>query len=155
MDQPIDLINLLTIPGRSQGRGRGAPQGRDGTQSLAPTRGHRVASQADIPPGFSPEEVEASHWDKRQRLESSLNERLPPQSSSTPTPIWAPNLTHGNRPVTIRDSVKSERITFALSQAFMLPRDMQKEVANSPDNLLSSFMINTAKVSPYIHTLMT
>lgn len=136
MDQPIDLSNLLTFPGRGRGRGRGASEGREGTQSLVPTHGRHAAARADIPPGFSPEEIEASHRDKRQRLESQLNERLHPQSSTTPTPIWAPQLTHGNWPVTIRDNVESEGTAFALSQAFLLPGDMQKEVASFPDNLL-------------------
>jgi hypothetical protein len=42
--------------------------------------------------------------------------------------------------------VDSEGTAIALSQAFMLPLDMQKELASSPDNLLGSFMVHSAKV---------
>ncbi|KAF7129768.1 hypothetical protein RHSIM_Rhsim10G0122900 [Rhododendron simsii] len=39
--------------------------------------------------------------------------------------------------VSIRDSVYSKGTALALSQAFMLPGDMQREVESSPDNLLA------------------
>ncbi|XP_058203015.1 uncharacterized protein LOC131317485 [Rhododendron vialii] len=135
MNQPIDLGSLLTIPGRGRGAARG--QGGQG-------RGRRTQTQTDAPPGFSPEEIEAIHREKRQRVEQP-QERPPPPSSS-PAPIWAPSFSHGNRAITARDTVETEGTALALSQAFLLPGDMQKEVAMSPDNLLSSFMSHNAKV---------
>ncbi|XP_058181266.1 uncharacterized protein LOC131299703 [Rhododendron vialii] len=135
MNQPIDLGSLLTIPGRGRGAARG--QGGQG-------RGRRTQTQTDAPPGFSPEEIEAIHKEKRQRVEQP--QERPPPSSSSPAPIWAPSFSHGNRAITARDIVETEGTALALSQAFLLPGDMQKEVAMSPDNLLSSFMSHNAKV---------
>lgn len=102
-------------------------------------------NQSSHPPGFSLEKIEASHREKRQRLEELSNEGLPPQTSTAPVPLWAPQLAHGNKPVTVRDSAESEGIARALSQAFLLPMDMKKEVASSPNNLLGSFMVHSAK----------
>ncbi|KAF7121268.1 hypothetical protein RHSIM_Rhsim13G0132900 [Rhododendron simsii] len=148
-NQPINLSSLLNLPGRYRGcstiRGRGAPHGHGSSQSLIPSHGRRGPTKSDSPLGFSPKEIEASHRDKRQRLESTEGESRSQQNA--PSLVWAPKLTHGNRLVSIRDSVDSEGIALALSQAFMLPRDMQREVESSPDNLFGSFMVHSAKPS--------
>jgi hypothetical protein len=144
MNQPIDLSSLLTLPGTGRGRGRGAARGRGRSQSPVPSHGHRGSTQPDFPPGFPPEGAEASHRDKRPRLEEAAGGSL--TTLPAPTPVWAPRFSHGNRAITVRDSVESEGTAMALSQAFLLPGDMQKEVASSPDNLLGSFMSHSAKV---------
>ncbi|KAI8534671.1 hypothetical protein RHMOL_Rhmol10G0108600 [Rhododendron molle] len=145
MDQPINLSSLLNIPGAGRGRGRGTSRGRGRSQSPAPSHGRRGPAQQDAPPGFSPEEIEASHRDKRQRLDASSVEQPSSQLAAPQTPLWAPQFMHGGRPVTVHDSVESEGTALALSQAFMLPGDMQKVIASSPDNLLGSFMSHSAK----------
>ncbi|KAF7129126.1 hypothetical protein RHSIM_Rhsim10G0114300 [Rhododendron simsii] len=98
------------------------------TLSLRGSRGigRRASIQSDAPPGFSPEEVTDGHHDKRQRFDpTSTGIDLPkgsltPRRSSAPVPIWGPRMSHGNHP---------------------------REVESSPDKLLSSFMVNSAKVS--------
>ena len=144
MNQPIDLSNLLTIPGAGRGRGRGTGRGRP--LSPRPSHGRRGTTQAGHPPGFSPEEIEAGHREKRQRLEEVPNEGAPSQPSTVSAPLWAPQFRHGDRPITIRDSVEAEGNAMALSQAFLLPKDMQKEVASPSGRLLESFMVHSAKV---------
>lgn len=119
MDQQINLSSLLTLPGHGQDRGavrdRGTSQGQGSSQSHGSSHGRRAATQSYTPPGFSPEEIEASHRDKRQCLEPTLGENLPPQNPSASSLNWAPQFSHGNRPVSTRDSVKSEGTTLALS----------------------------------------
>jgi hypothetical protein len=144
MDQPIDLSSLLTLPGAGRGRGRGTARGRGRSQSPVPSHGRRGSTQPDFPPGFQPDGAEASHRDKRPRLEEATGGSLTAQPA--PAPAWTPRFSRGNRPITVRDSVDSEGTAIALSQAFMLPLDMQKELASSPDNLLGSFMVHSAKV---------
>ncbi|KAI8550679.1 hypothetical protein RHMOL_Rhmol06G0126600 [Rhododendron molle] len=123
MDQPINLSNLLTI---GRGRGRGTARGRGRSQSSAPSHGRRGPASTDAPPGFSPEEIEASHSDKHQRLEASSIEQPPPQLTAPPTPLCAPQFTHGGRPVTIRDNVESEGTALALSQHARLASENAK-----------------------------
>lgn len=148
MNQPINLSNLLTLLGYD--RGRGTACGHDGPQG----HGCQATVHSDTPPGFAPNEAAEGHRDKRQRLDSistgatPLEGNLTTHRTTTSVPIWAPRLSHGNRPISVRDSAESEDTALALSQAFLLPGDMQREVESSPDKLLSSFMVNSAKVCP-------
>lgn len=146
MNQPINLSSLLTILGA--GRGHGTAQGHGDAQG----HGRRALVQSDAPSGFSPNEVTEGHRDKRQRLNSPLTRTTLPKGnlttrrSTASIPIWAPRLSHGNRPVSICDSAEFKDTALALSQALFLPGDMQREVDNTPDKLLSSFMVNSVKV---------
>lgn len=141
MNQPINLSNLLTLPGH--GRGHGFVRGHEESQG----HGRRATALLDVPPCFAPEEVVDGHRDKCPRLDSSsLGTDIPEvnltsRRSSGFIPIWAPRLSHGNCPVSVRDSADSEDTALALSQVFLLPKDMQKEVESSPDKLAPSWSI--------------
>lgn len=146
MNKPINLSNLLTLP--RHGHGRGTVCGHKGSHG----HGRRAIVHSDAPPGFSPNEVAEGHRDKRPSLDSTSSGATPPEGnlttrrSTASIPIWAPQLSHENCPVSVRDSAESKDAALALSQAFLLPGDMQKEVESSPDKLLSSFIVNSAKV---------
>lgn len=146
MNQLINLSNLLTLP--RHGRGHGTTRGHVDSQGYD----CRAFVPSDAPPGFSPSEVAESHCDKRQHIESSLAGTTPPEGrlttcrSTASVSAWTPHLAHGNRHVSIWDSAKSDDTTLAHSQAFFLPGDMRNEVENSPNKLLSSFMVNSVKV---------
>lgn len=119
-----------------------------------PHQGHgrRASTQTDVPLRFSPSEIAEAHRDKRQCIDSSSIVNASPDAtlttrrSTVSIPAWVPRLSHGNRPVSIQDSAEAEDTALALFQAFLLPGDMQKEVQNFPDKLLSSFMVHSIKV---------
>lgn len=95
------------------------------------------------------------------KINSGSTGTTPPEGTLTTrrfiasVPPWTPRLSHGNHLVSVRDSAESEDTALALSQAFLLPGDIQKEVENSPDKFLSLFMVNNVKVSPLILLFMS
>lgn len=77
MNQPINLSNLLTLPGH--GRGRGTARGQGESQG----HGRRAFVQIDAPPSFSSSEVAEDHRDKRQCLNSSSTRIAPLEGTFT------------------------------------------------------------------------
>lgn len=136
------------------GHGRGCGSTAVGQQSIAA----RAAAQFNASPGFTPaqEDAKASHRDKRQRpdsissgaaLTTPLSEAslLPPSTTESPS-TWAPPLIRGNHRVVVGDNASSSDTAFVLSQALLLPEDMQKEAEQNLDRLLKTFMVSNIKV---------